>query len=123
MRSHGGVLAQLTELIGQLPDDTDAETLIGLRKVIQQAEAKSCDQIRSFDARQEYAAAEWSTETMPAFLRHYCRMAPQDASRHVRVARTLPSMPDTQAAFVAGEISFTHVAAMGEVGPPPTPQD
>jgi hypothetical protein len=51
MRSHGDVIGQLTELITQLPDDTDAESLVGLRRVIAQAEAKSCRQIRSFDAR------------------------------------------------------------------------
>src|SRR4051794_34906795 len=115
MRSHGGVLAQLTELIGQLPDDTDAETLIGLRKVIDQAEAKSCHQIRAFDARRAYAAPELSTETMAALLRHYCHLAPQDASRHVRVARTLPSLPETEAAFDRGDISYSHVVIITEL--------
>src|SRR3954469_22557755 len=118
MRSHGGVSAQLIELsklIGQLPDDADAETLLGLRKVIQQAEAKSCRQIRAFDAVKGYAAPDQATETMPAWLRHYCRMAPQDASRHVRVSRMLPCLPDTQAAFTAGDISYSHAAQLVEL--------
>ncbi|MFL6076653.1 MAG: DUF222 domain-containing protein [Mycobacteriales bacterium] len=115
MRSHGGVLARLTELIGQLPDDADAETLIGLRKVIQQAEAKSCRQIRSFDARQGYAATDPSAVSTPAWLRYWCRMAPGDASRHVLVARMLPSLPEAEAAFTTGEISFQHAAVICEL--------
>jgi Domain of unknown function (DUF222) len=115
MRSHGGVLAQLAELIDQLPDDTDAETLIGLRKIINQAEAKCCRQIRNLDARQDYAAPEWACETMAALLRHYCHLAPQDASQHVRISRLLPSFPDTEAAFTAGDISFRHAAIITDL--------
>src|SRR2546421_10442241 len=115
MRSHGGVLARITKLVGELPDDADAETLLGLRKVIQQAEAKSCRQIRAFDAGKGYAAPDQGTETMPAWLRHYCRMAPGDASRHVRVARMLPCLPDTEAAFRVGDISYSHVAELVEL--------
>src|SRR4051812_1741830 len=112
MRSHGGVLARLTDLIGQLPADTDAETLIGLRRVIQQAEAKSCQQIRSFEARQGHAAGDPSAANMQAWLRYWCRMAPGDASRHVRVARVLPSLPDTEASFTTGDISYQHAAVI-----------
>src|SRR3954447_18767305 len=115
MRSHGGVLARIAALIGELPDDADAETLLGLRKVITQAEAKSCRQIRAFDAVKAYAAPDQATETMPAWLRHYCRMAPGDAARHVRVARMLPSLPGTEAAFTAGDISYSHAAQMVEL--------
>src|SRR5689334_21700863 len=108
MRSHGGVIAQLTELIAQLPDDTDAEMLVGLRRVIEQAEAKSCRQIRSFDARQGYAATDPSAVNMTSWLRHYCHLAPGDASRRVRIARTLPHLPHTQAAFDTGDIGVQH---------------
>jgi hypothetical protein len=109
------VLARITALIGELPDDADAETLLGLRKVIEQAEAKFCREVRAFDAVKGYAAPDQATETMPAWLRHYCRMAPGDASRHVRVARMLPSLPDTQTAFTAGDISYSHVAELVEL--------
>jgi Domain of unknown function (DUF222)/HNH endonuclease len=108
VRSHGGVIAQLIHLIGELPDDADPETLIGLRRVIQRAEAKSCRQIRSFDVPQGYAATDPSAASTPAWLKRFCRMAAGDASAHVRVARTLPHLPDTQAAFDAGEISYRH---------------
>src|SRR3954447_18799187 len=112
MRSHGGVLARIAALIGELPDDADAETLLGLRKVITQAEAKSCQQIRAFEARQEYAATDPSAVSMQAWLRYWCRMAPGAASRHVRVARMLPSLPETAAAFATGDISYQHAAVM-----------
>src|SRR6266496_3350156 len=116
MRSHGGVLAQITALIGDLAAcDPDADGISGLRKVIERAEAEFCREVRVFDARQGYAAPDQSTETMSAWLRHYCRMAPQDASRHVRVARILPSLPDTQAAFTAGDISYSHAAQITEL--------
>ena len=108
MRSHGGVIGQLTDLITQLPDDTDAEMLVGLRRVIEQAEAKSCRQIRAFDARQAYAATDPSAVNMTSWLRHFCHLAPGDSSRRVRIARTLPHLPDTQAAFDAGEIGVQH---------------
>src|SRR6266536_5745780 len=119
MRSHGGVLAQITALIGELASsDPTADSITGLRKVIEQAEAEFCRQVRAFDTRQGYAAPDQGTETMPAWLRHYCRMAPQDASRHVRVARMLPSLPDTRAAFTAGDISYSHAAQITELARP-----
>jgi Domain of unknown function (DUF222)/HNH endonuclease len=112
MRSHGGVIARLTELIGELPDDADPDTLIGLSRVISQAEAKFCRQIRSFDARQDYAATDPPANSTLAWLRHFCHLSGGDASAHVRVARTLPDLPDTRAAFDAGEIGFSHVDSL-----------
>jgi hypothetical protein len=121
-----GVLAQITRLIGELPVDTDAEGLLGLRKGVTLVEAKSCQQIRAFDARKGYAVpdqAAQATETMPAWLRHCCRMAPQDASRCVRVARMLPSLPGTEAAFAAGDVSYSHVVQMVELARTTSVQD
>jgi hypothetical protein len=116
MRSHGGVLAQITALIGELAaSDPCADSILGLRKVIEQAEAEFCRQVRVFDAGKGYAAPDQGTETMPAWLRHYCRMAPGDASRHVRVARMLPSLPGTDAAFTAGDISYSHAVQVVEL--------
>src|SRR2546423_4837088 len=116
MRSHGGVLAQITRLIGDLAaSDPCADSIVGLRRVIEQAEAEFCREVRAFDAVKGYAAPDQGTETMPAWLRHYCRMAPGDASRHVRVARMLPSLPGTEAAFTAGDISYSHAAQMVEL--------
>ena len=124
MSSHGGVLARLTELIGELAGcEPSADGLIGLRKVINQAEAEFCRQVRAFDARQEYAAVEQGCETMPAWLRHYCHLAPGDASRRVRVARMLPALPDTEAAFAGGGISFPHAALVVELARKTSVQD
>jgi hypothetical protein len=112
VRSHGGVIAQLTRLIGQLPDDADPDTLVGLSRVINQAQAKLCRQVRSFDARQGYAATDPSASSTLAWLRHFCHLASGDASAHVRTARILPDLPDTQAAFDAGEIGFRHADSL-----------
>jgi hypothetical protein len=110
------MLGQLTRIIGELAEcEPSAEGITGLRKAMDQLHAEFCRQVRVVDSRREYAAPELSTETMPAFLRHHCRMAPQDASRHVRVARTLPSLPATQAAFARGDISFAHAALITEL--------
>jgi len=106
------VIAQLTRLIGELPDDADPDTLIGLSRVINQAEAKFCRQIRSFDARQDYAGTDPSANSTLAWLRHFCHLAGGDASAHVRTARTLPDLPDTQAAFDAGQIGFRHADSL-----------
>src|SRR2546423_6768508 len=116
MRSYEETLGQITRLIGDLAaSDPTADSIIGLRRVIEQAEAEFCREVRAFDAVKGYAAPDQGTETMPAWLRHYCRMAPGDASRHVRVARMLPSLPETEAAFTTGVISYSHAAQMVEV--------
>src|SRR5256714_10252936 len=116
MRSYEETLGQITRLISDLAaSDPCAEGIIGLRKVIEQAEAEFCREVRVFDAVKGYAAPDQGTETMPAWLRHYCRMAPGDASRHVRVARMLPSLPGTEAAFTAGDISYSHAAQLVEL--------
>ena len=116
MRSYGEMLGQLTGIIGELAaSDPTADSITGLRKVIERAEAEFCRQVRVFDAGKGYAAPDQGTETMPAWLRHYCRMAPGDASRHVRVARMLPSLPETEAAFTVGDISYQHAAQVVEL--------
>src|SRR5256886_16828790 len=116
MRSHGGVLAQITALIGDLAaSDPTADSITGLRKVIEQAEAEFCREVRVFDAVKGYAAPDQATETMPAWLRHHCREAPGDAPRHVRGAPMLPPPPETEAAFTPGELSYSHAARRGEL--------
>jgi len=44
-----------------------------------------------------------------AWLRRRTRMAPGAAAERVRVARHLDALPETRAAFAAGEIGYAHV--------------
>ena len=56
------------------------------------------------------SCAEW--------LAWRCALTPRSAREHVRVARCLPELPSTRAAFARGELSYAKVRALTRVATP-----
>ena len=50
-----------------------------------------------------------------AWLAWRCALTPRSAREHVRVARRLPELPETHAAFARGELSYAKVRALTRV--------
>jgi uncharacterized protein DUF222 len=62
---------------------------------------------RRADSADVGPTAEW--------LAWRCAIDPRTAREHVRVARRLPELPQVQAAFARGELSYTKVRALTRV--------
>jgi Domain of unknown function (DUF222)/HNH endonuclease len=62
--------------------------------------------LRAFDA--QGTADEAGALSTAGWLRAACHLSPGVAADRVRLARRLPSLPTTHAAFSAGEISYDH---------------
>jgi hypothetical protein len=59
--------------------------------------------------------AEDGTDSCAAWIAWRCGLTPRAAREHVRVARRLPELPHTQAAFAQGEVSYAKVRALTRV--------
>jgi hypothetical protein len=60
----------------------------------------------------------WRSGSCAQFLAWRCALLPRTAREHVRVARRLPELPLTHAAFSRGELSFAKVRALTRVARP-----
>ena len=102
-----GALARLAgESLDDAPDAVLAESLVGLREVIDALEAQWLRRLEVFDRRGGAAAA--GAVSTGAWVRHQCRLAPGAARDRVELARALAERPETAAALAAGEISVPH---------------
>ncbi len=93
--------------VGALGDD-----LVALRRAADRLEAEFTRRLAAFDRRGGAAA-----EALPtvAWLRHHCHFSHSVASARVGVARRLDELPETAAAFAAGDIGVDHVRAVALV--------
>jgi len=88
---------------------SDAELgaeLVGLRRLLDAAEARWLRMLAAFDRRGAGAGA--GAVTTGAWLRSACRMSPGAAAERVAVARRLEGMPVLAGALGAGEVSYPH---------------
>jgi Domain of unknown function (DUF222)/HNH endonuclease len=85
--------------------------LVELHRLSESLRAVFSGQLRDFERSGAYAA-QGGALSAAAWLRHECHLSPNAAAEQVRVARTLPELPETAAAFAAGEISFQHAALL-----------
>jgi Domain of unknown function (DUF222)/HNH endonuclease len=60
-------------------------------------------------------AEEEGTDSCAAWVAWRCGLTPRAAREHVRVARRLPELPHTRAAFAQGEVSYAKVRALTRV--------
>ncbi len=108
----GNLASAIDELAGE---DLDAIGAVGLGDDIveltrqrDRLDAQLLRRLQRFGA-----SGAWSEDgslSIRAWLRRHCRMAPGAAAERVRVARRLhDSLPETGAAFTAGEIGYAHV--------------
>jgi Domain of unknown function (DUF222)/HNH endonuclease len=59
--------------------------------------------------------AEEGPDSCAAWIAWRCGLTPRAAREHVRVARSLPGLPKTRAAFARGELSYAKVRALTRV--------
>lgn len=100
----------LNELATVQPELLDDEQLAaGLRKLQTAADRLEATRVRwlaVFDARQGYQRD--GAGSSQQWLRDQCRVSWRQAAGQVEVARQLQELPETQAAFAAGEIGERH---------------
>jgi hypothetical protein len=108
----GGLAEEIERLqsedLDPAPCGSLGEQLVELCGLVNRLQAELCRRVGAFDKAQAYA--EDGGLSTPSWLRWRCHLAPASAAEHLRNARLLPELPQTQAAFQAGEISFRHAA-------------
>src|ERR1700687_3323720 len=97
-----------TEDLCALPSESLGDDLKGLTSVGSRIAAESSRRLHHFDKNQGYAPS--GALTAQAWLRWQCNLTSATASEHVHVSRQMASLPQAEAAFSQGEISFRHAA-------------
>jgi len=91
---------------------TRATWLVGLRQLINRAEAHFIDCLGAFDAHLDGDALHGTASTA-AWLRGAMRLAPGDATEKVRIARfSHRQMQGTVAELATGSVNYDHVRAI-----------
>src|ERR1700730_7219231 len=108
-----GEIGRLLDLLGAedvhvLPAESVGDDLKGLTRIGNRVAAESSRRLRCFDKGQGYAS--WMALSAQAWLRWQCNLTAATASEQVQVARQMDSLPQTEAAFSQGEISYRHAA-------------
>jgi Domain of unknown function (DUF222) len=87
------------------------EVLIRIREVgIDPLEGAFAVGVRRFDRSGEYAAD--GALSVTAWLKWKCNLSGGAASERVEIGKQLEQLPQTQAAFVRGELGYQHVAVI-----------
>jgi Domain of unknown function (DUF222) len=113
MRSEGieAIISDLeTEDIEPLTDTALGDDIVELRRAMDRIEFQCSRRLDLFARRQGYLA--FGFVSLISWLRRACRLMPGVAAQHAEVARNLPSLPQTTAALVAGDIGFHHAAVI-----------
>jgi hypothetical protein len=104
------LLSALDELAGidldELSEDALLDLVGGLVTASNRMAAALTSAVRAADRREAYRRD--GAVSMKAWLRGSCRMAPDLATATVSTGRRLEQLPQTAAAFAAGEISAAH---------------
>jgi hypothetical protein len=95
-------------------DDTAlGEGLIQIRESgIDPLEAVFASGVRRFDKSGEYAAD--GAVSVIAWLKWKCKLSGGAAAERVEIAHQLEKLPQTEAAFVSGDLGYQHVALMAQ---------
>jgi hypothetical protein len=104
-----GILDSLgAEDLGSLPAESVADDLKGLTRIGNRIAAEASRRLRRFDNGQGYTTS--MALSAQAWLRWQCNLTVATASEQVQVARQMDSLPQTEAAFSQGEISYRHAS-------------
>ncbi|MGH8986529.1 MAG: DUF222 domain-containing protein [Acidimicrobiia bacterium] len=108
----GNLASAIDELAAEDLDDVApgavGDDIVELARERERLDAQLLRRLHRFDA--SGAWAEDGSLSTRAWLRRHCRIAPGPLAERVRVARRLhDSLPETRAAFAAGEIGYAHV--------------
>jgi hypothetical protein len=91
-----------------LPAESMGDDLKGLTRIGNRIAAENSRRLSRFDKDQGYASS--MAVSAQAWLRWQCNLTAATASEQVQVARQMDSLPQTEAAFSQGEISYRHAA-------------
>jgi hypothetical protein len=86
--------------------------LVELRRAADRLEAEFVRRLASFDRR---GGADAEVLPTSAWLRHRCRLSAGAATARVMLARRLAGLPETTAAFAAGDIGLDHARTIALV--------
>jgi hypothetical protein len=108
-----GELDRILDLLGAedlhaLPAESLGDDLKSLTRITSRADAESSRRLHHFDKGQGYFPS--GALSAQAWLRWQCNLTAATASEQVQVSRQMESLPQTQAAFSQGEISYRHAA-------------
>ena len=98
------LLAQ-QELSGVAPVQLGAD-IKRIRAVIDRVEAQCARRVEVFDRSRGYASTPDSSTVN--WLRNQCHMSGATADKHVKLARQLPDLDETQKALESGQIGIEH---------------
>src|SRR6185295_11329455 len=97
-----------SEDVVELPAETMGEDLKALERLGNRVQAESTRRLKRFDAGRGYTA--YNSLSAASWLRWQCKLTGPAAFNRVGVARRIDGLPQTQAAFAQGSISFRHAA-------------
>jgi hypothetical protein len=101
-------------LVGCDPTDfADGESLVALHRRLAQLEAFVASTAACFEASGAYATE--GSRTASAWLSVNCHLPATTAARELRLGRAMRQLPHASAAWLGGEISSAHVAAMASL--------
>lgn len=107
----------VAEDLAATPTAVLADDLVELVRARDRLDAEWLRRLAAFDARR--GAGDDDVLSTQCWVRRHCGLTPGAARERVGVARRLGELPETAAAFAAGEIGYGHVrqlsAAAGEV--------
>jgi len=97
-----------SEDVVELPAESMGDDLKALESITNRVQAESIRRLKRFDAGQGYTT--FNSLNAASWLRWQCKLTGPAAFNRVGVARRIDGLPQTQAAFAQGSISFRHAA-------------
>jgi Domain of unknown function (DUF222)/HNH endonuclease len=115
----------LTELGAELEADPSAlsegDSVVECHELLSCLEAVVTRSVASFDSSGEYAQV--GAKTAASWITKSCRTQRSEASRRVKIGRSLRHLPLTEAAFAKGWVSYAHVRVIARLKRPSTEAD
>src|SRR5437764_7016114 len=102
--------------VAELPVARLEAEIIGWNAQLSAATCRWLLLVGEFDRRRAWEA--WECHNCAHYLDWICGVDRRTAREHVRVARSLPGLPVTRAAFAAGDISYAKVRAITRIATP-----
>ncbi|HEX2272338.1 MAG TPA: DUF222 domain-containing protein [Acidimicrobiales bacterium] len=96
----------------------DGETVMALHRQLARLEAVVTRAVAAFDAGGSWEAD--GARSAASWVAYRCRLPAATARRRVRVGRSLRHMPETEAAWLAGDIDEAHAGPLAAARTPAT---
>src|SRR5258708_14284807 len=101
-----------SEDINSMPAESMGDDQIALQRICNRVQAEGLRRLRRFDSGQGYAPS--GALSARAWLRWQLNLTANAASERVAISRKLVALPKTEQALADGDISYRHVARIGE---------